>query len=283
MGKQRGDTTTYEFGPFRLEAIELLYNGATIPLEPKDLQLLRVLVRNSLKVVTYQELLDEIWGGVNVELGNLYVRVSRLNKALIDISGGESYIDNVPKMGYHFARSVTTIPDDAFLTIDKPVLAHLTAVRETYKTEATPFRISNVLLALLDLPDGMTGRIFDSARRGLCSSLARELRAFIWETQIPSDRGQGRPYTDVDWYQQEFVQIAGQEASREKCLVITEKHLLLGVLQSTSSNTVKWLRARLGDREFNKLIEQIRADGGTPILGRSTRLTTKPTNRRGPH
>jgi DNA-binding winged helix-turn-helix (wHTH) protein len=282
MRKQQDDTAIYEFGPFRLEAVELLYNGTAMPLEPKDFQLLRVLARNSGKVVTYEQLLDEIWEGVNVELGNLYARVSRLNKTLIDKDGDGSYINNFPKVGYRFSHTVTRIPDEKFLVVDRPVLAHLTAARETFKTEGAPFRISNVLLALLDLPGGMTGRMFDSIRSGLSSSLAQELRSFIRETQIPTDRERGRPYTAVDWHQQQFVQIAAQEASRENCPVVIEKHLLLGVLQSTSSNTIKWLRALLGNGDFDRLIEQTRADGGTPISGR-TRLMNKPPRRGGSH
>jgi hypothetical protein len=44
-----------------------------------------------------------------------------------------------------------------------------------------------------------------------------------------------------------------------------EKHLLLGVLQSTSSRTVKWLRAQMSEKEFDALIALVHADSRTPI------------------
>jgi len=70
--------TTYSFGPFRLDADgQLLFrHGELIPLGPRAVGLLNVLIQNSGQVVSKDVLIDTAWSGLVVEESNLSVQVA---------------------------------------------------------------------------------------------------------------------------------------------------------------------------------------------------------------
>jgi DNA-binding winged helix-turn-helix (wHTH) protein len=97
---------TYEFGPYRLEVGEyrLLRDGQEVRLRRKVMDFLLVLLRDSRKLWTKEELLDEVWPNTEVEESNLAVCVKELREAL-----GPQYIETVPGRGYRFAAPATVI------------------------------------------------------------------------------------------------------------------------------------------------------------------------------
>jgi len=105
------DGYTYEFGPFRLESwppLRLLRDGLPVPLTPKALETLLVLVRNDGRLVMKRELMDAIWPGIHVEEVGLARNISVLRKAF---GGGddERFIETIPRQGYRFVAGVTTV------------------------------------------------------------------------------------------------------------------------------------------------------------------------------
>jgi DNA-binding winged helix-turn-helix (wHTH) protein/Tfp pilus assembly protein PilF len=98
----------YEFGPFRLDARNLvLWRGPeVVPLPPKPLGLLRALVARGGEVASKRELLDAVWPGTFVEEANLGVSVSILRKALGVQPDGRPYIETVHRRGYRFLAAV---------------------------------------------------------------------------------------------------------------------------------------------------------------------------------
>ncbi len=98
----------YEFGGFRLDPGEhlLLCDGKPVLLSAKAFEVLLVLVRNSGRLVTKNELMREVWPDTFVEEGNLTQNISILRKSLGGTQDGESYIQTVPKVGYRFAVQV---------------------------------------------------------------------------------------------------------------------------------------------------------------------------------
>lgn len=64
---------SYEFGPFRLEAGErrLLRDGQVVPLRPKVFDVLLVLLQNSGRFLSKEELMKLVWRDTVVEEGNL--------------------------------------------------------------------------------------------------------------------------------------------------------------------------------------------------------------------
>ncbi len=97
----------YEFGPFLLEESEhrLLRDGRLVPLPPKALETLLMLVQRSGHVVEKDEMMKTIWPDSFVEEANLTQYVFALRKALGEDNGHE-YIETVSKHGYRFVADV---------------------------------------------------------------------------------------------------------------------------------------------------------------------------------
>src|SRR5262245_8445562 len=101
----------YEFDCFRLDSHEgvLLSEGRRLPLEPKDLELLLVLVENHGHTVGKEELLEKVWPGTFVEEGNLARHISVLRQVLSQGQNGTQYIETIPKRGYRFVAPVREV------------------------------------------------------------------------------------------------------------------------------------------------------------------------------
>jgi TolB-like protein/DNA-binding winged helix-turn-helix (wHTH) protein/tetratricopeptide (TPR) repeat protein len=117
---------TYEFGPFRLNAnTRLLWrDGVRIPLAPKVLDTLVVLIEHRDRVVTKDELLERVWGRTVIEEGGLARNISVLRKALGEKPDQHTYIVTVPGRGYRFVADVretaATEASDSELSVRNP-------------------------------------------------------------------------------------------------------------------------------------------------------------------
>jgi eukaryotic-like serine/threonine-protein kinase len=98
----------YEFGSFSVHVSKRLLrrNGEPVPLEPKVLETLLVLVENRGCVLTKDELLKQVWGDTIVEEGGLTRNISVLRKVLGERRGYHQYIVTVPGRGYQFVADV---------------------------------------------------------------------------------------------------------------------------------------------------------------------------------
>ena len=98
----------YEFGPFRLDATgRLLFRGTEpVPLPPKAVDTLLVLVKNAGTVVDKELLLKQVWQGAFVEEGSLTRVISVLRKALSNWEDGQEYIATISRRGYRFVAPV---------------------------------------------------------------------------------------------------------------------------------------------------------------------------------
>lgn len=104
----------YEFGPFRLEPDErLLRNGdQALALAPKYFDLLVLLVQNSGRLLTKDQIMQTVWSGSIVEEANLTVAISAIRKTLAEKESGIPYIETVPKKGYRFTAKVKEVEED---------------------------------------------------------------------------------------------------------------------------------------------------------------------------
>src|SRR5271157_1635477 len=100
----------YEFGPFRYDAGQrlLFRGGELVPLVPKALETLHVLLERRGCVVEKSELMKLVWPDTNVEDVGLARNISLLRKALEDESEENPYIETIPRRGYRFAAQVST-------------------------------------------------------------------------------------------------------------------------------------------------------------------------------
>lgn len=99
---------TFQFGPFTLDASsDVLYrHDRVIPLRPLGVRLLRYLAERSGRVVSKQELLENVWQGVVTTEGVLKSTMSQVRQALGDDGDRELFIRTFHRRGYQFLAPV---------------------------------------------------------------------------------------------------------------------------------------------------------------------------------
>jgi Tol biopolymer transport system component/DNA-binding winged helix-turn-helix (wHTH) protein len=104
-----GGRQYFQFGSFRLDPTRRLLSrqGQVIPLTPKVLDTLLVLVENRGRAVDKEELMKAVWPDTFVEEGNLTQNISTLRKVLGESPTDHAYIETIPKRGYRFVAVVT--------------------------------------------------------------------------------------------------------------------------------------------------------------------------------
>ncbi len=106
-----GQTT--EFGPyvFHADRMELMREGAPVPLGGRAAALLKALLSCGGNVVSKDALLEAAWPGTIVEESNLAVQIAALRKALGAQQSGQEWIVTVPRLGYRLPVSSTAVLD----------------------------------------------------------------------------------------------------------------------------------------------------------------------------
>src|ERR1051326_5033603 len=101
----------YEFGPFSLVLGErqLLVGGKQVPLTPKAIDILIVLVQNSGRVLEKKDIMDQVWPDSFVEEATLAQNIFTIRKVLGENITGTQYIETIPKRGYRFVASVKNL------------------------------------------------------------------------------------------------------------------------------------------------------------------------------
>jgi DNA-binding winged helix-turn-helix (wHTH) protein/hemoglobin-like flavoprotein len=87
------------------ETFELRRAGAVVTVQPKVLDVLLHLVRHRDRVVTRQELLDQVWGDVNVGDASLARAIREARKALGDDGDDQKVIKTIHGRGFRFVAS----------------------------------------------------------------------------------------------------------------------------------------------------------------------------------
>ena len=95
----------YKFNAFRLDIGErVLWRGDEhVPLPPKVLDLLCLLVEKQGAIISKQELMNAIWTDAFVEESNLTQNIYTLRRILGKSENGLDFIETVPRRGYRFA------------------------------------------------------------------------------------------------------------------------------------------------------------------------------------
>ncbi|HSN54072.1 MAG TPA: AAA family ATPase [Candidatus Sulfomarinibacteraceae bacterium] len=100
--------STLAFDPFVLdvESERLLRGREPIELRPKTWQLMRFLAENPGRLLTKDELLDEVWADVAVTPASLNQAIRELRQALGDDAREPRYIQTVHRRGFRFIAAV---------------------------------------------------------------------------------------------------------------------------------------------------------------------------------
>ena len=88
------DTITMNLKTYRVKR-----DGSYVKLNPKEFDLLRLFMENPGKVFSRDQLLDKIWGNINVEPRTVDVHIRRLRKN-ININKSKDLIRTVRSSGY---------------------------------------------------------------------------------------------------------------------------------------------------------------------------------------
>ena len=98
----------YQFGAYRVcgDELTLKYRNAVVPLAPKVVKTLIVLLENAGRFVSKDELLESVWDGPVVEEANLSQNVYTLRRQF-ETTSNETFIETLPKRGYRFTQPVT--------------------------------------------------------------------------------------------------------------------------------------------------------------------------------
>ena len=101
----------YTFEEFQLDANHLMLyrDGKEVPLPPKAVKTLAVLVQNAGEIVKKQDLMNVIWNDSIVEESNLSHYLHVLRKTLGLRSDGTAFIETLKRRGYRFTPSVTVV------------------------------------------------------------------------------------------------------------------------------------------------------------------------------
>ncbi|MDR3416189.1 MAG: winged helix-turn-helix domain-containing protein [Nevskia sp.] len=104
MGDER--TTIWRFAEAELDARthEVRVRGQSVGIEPKPLEVLRLLLEHAGEVVTSEEILDAVWEGRPVHEAAVSNAIGKLRRVLGD--GDQSLIVTIPKVGYRLVAEV---------------------------------------------------------------------------------------------------------------------------------------------------------------------------------
>jgi predicted ATPase/DNA-binding winged helix-turn-helix (wHTH) protein len=96
------------FGSFRLDTVnQCLWHGeARVALTPKAFGVLRYLVEHAGRLVTQDELLEELWPAIYVNPGVVRKYILEIRRALGDRLDALMFIETLPKRGYQFVAPV---------------------------------------------------------------------------------------------------------------------------------------------------------------------------------
>lgn len=99
-----------DFPPFRLDIDDatLWHGSERIPLPAKELAVLHYLITHSGRLVTLEELLNQVWANVKVSPEVLKVRIGKIRRTLGDSVQSPRFIENVHGKGYRFIAKVVS-------------------------------------------------------------------------------------------------------------------------------------------------------------------------------
>jgi len=119
------DSSVLRIGTWRVDPAlcEISRDGNTLKLEPREMQLLVYLAEHAGRVVSVEQLLEQVWSGVVVTSSSVYQAVASLRRLLGDDTREPTYIANVPRRGYRLVAPVTAwvdAPDGAAEQVSQP-------------------------------------------------------------------------------------------------------------------------------------------------------------------
>jgi len=132
-----------EFSSFRLDEVnqclwKRIPEGADerIPLAPKTFALLQYLVEKAGRLITRQELLDNVWAGAYVQPEVLKTQILAIRGILGDNSKNPTFIETRARRGYRFIAPVSSASQPAATPLAAPS-SHLVGREKAFEALQT--------------------------------------------------------------------------------------------------------------------------------------------------
>lgn len=104
----------FAFSVFSLDTVEGLFaDGKPVKLAPKVFQTLVFLVENQGRIISKEELFENVWTDTFVEDNALSFNISQLRKALAGYDRQTVFVETIPKRGFRFSADVAEIKPDS--------------------------------------------------------------------------------------------------------------------------------------------------------------------------
>lgn len=135
-----------------------------------------------------------------------------------------------------------------------PLLKYLGKSVKKCSDKNVPYQTPNLLLALFTKQDSILLRSFNEIEKDLGNKYLYKIKKYIdTEQQILNMEND---FLAFDWMELESIKNAQQEAYCDNSPIIMEKHLSLGVLKNTNSNTINIIKNNL-DMKYDEIINYI--------------------------
>jgi DNA-binding winged helix-turn-helix (wHTH) protein len=115
----------YFFGAFEFDERKgiLLRKGEARNLRPQSAQLLKLLLENSDRTVTKEEIIEQVWNGEYISDQVLFQCMNDLRKALGETAKDPSFIRTIPRKGYRWIYRNTDVKATEKMTVLKDLTA----------------------------------------------------------------------------------------------------------------------------------------------------------------
>lgn len=164
----------YRFGRYSFDAEnwELRAGGLVVPAEPQVLALLRLLIENRGRLVSKDEIVEQVWKGRIVSDAAIASRVKSVRQAVGDDGEAQVVIRTAPKLGFRFVAEVAV--DGAPAATASPTLEPLLAAGEPIR------RPSIAVLPFLTLrPSEPAALVAEALPHDLIAALSRLRWLFV--------------------------------------------------------------------------------------------------------
>ncbi|MCZ6873163.1 MAG: AAA family ATPase [bacterium] len=278
----------YAFGEYELDTDrhELRHAGTPCPLEPQVFAVLLYLIEQRDRVVSKQDLLDEVWPGTFVSESTLYQRLRAVRHALGDSGRAQRVIKTVPKQGYRFSAvveerepsleagndtvaaapgrpSVRAMPQDGAAASEQPPSLDRIAGAER--------RLVTVLCGTLANAEALAEHLGFDALRRLQQTLFK-----LAETEVQRYEGTLQPYGDAGFFALFGIPVAHEDHPRRAVLAalslqqrLSDAHAELGTPQDAD------LEVRLGVHSGLVRLSASETQPATPVMGATTDLAAR--------
>lgn len=277
----RDDILVYRSAELEIDPLSgcLRRDGQEFHLRPKTLQVLLCLIEHRERLVTKEELIEQVWSGIAVTDDVLVQSIVEIRRALGDDSRSPRFIRTFPKTGYHFIGPVEQLrlPGNGSAVEIEEVTSVEIEIEESvedemlHKSEAPPARsvrravwlrraaLMLIVAAAMAAAGVWLARLRPAPEVALPQMPGRQAVAVLYFENQSGDR-------ELNWLREGLAEMLITGLSRSRKLTILSRQQLAVLMTRTGHNGAEKLHLEDG-------LEIARRSGaGKVVLGSFARM-----------